>query len=88
MCVTIYFSDDKCQEILEKEKQSREQAVEILMEAILALKEDGLSYFISALERANGMCDIKHGDVLMNREIYLKFSSFIQSMAGLLFLLL
>ncbi|KAL8578668.1 hypothetical protein ACOMHN_007126 [Nucella lapillus] len=48
------LNEDQMREIEEKERQSsRPEAVRMLLEAVLAKKEDGLSYFINALKQGN-----------------------------------
>ncbi|KAK7110326.1 hypothetical protein V1264_014220 [Littorina saxatilis] len=46
------LGEDKRREIVEKERHSRPEAVELLMKAVLAKQEDGLNLFIFALRKA------------------------------------
>lgn len=48
----VLLEEEKYTQIVETEKRSREEAVELLMDAVLYHKEYGLSLFIDALEQA------------------------------------
>ncbi|XP_076464782.1 ATP-dependent RNA helicase DHX58-like [Babylonia areolata] len=52
-----YFLDVGQQRVIvETEKHSRQEAVQMLIEAVIAKKEDGVSYFIHALEEGQNGC--------------------------------